>query len=182
MGLDTVEIVMNVEDAFSVTIPDDDAARIQTVGELYEFVVSKLASQSVRSRVGGCASARRFREIRRDLQAEFALSRGAIRPSARIGDLIPPGSPRVRWGEFARQHTLPKPPFSFFPVRRFPAPETTLRELVDATTKGNYFTPSGEVDVEKVWKKVLMIVSYQAGVRLEELHRNTHFINDLNLD
>ena len=39
MGLDTVELVMEVEDAFSVSIADDVAERILTVGDLYQFLL-----------------------------------------------------------------------------------------------------------------------------------------------
>jgi len=38
MGLDIVEMVMEVEDQFGLVIPDADAARLQTVGDLYSYV------------------------------------------------------------------------------------------------------------------------------------------------
>lgn len=39
-SLDTVELVMELEDAFSTSIPDDKAEQIQTVGSAVEFIVS----------------------------------------------------------------------------------------------------------------------------------------------
>jgi acyl carrier protein len=36
MGLGFVELIVTVEDAFGVTIPDEDAGGFQTVGQLYE--------------------------------------------------------------------------------------------------------------------------------------------------
>jgi len=39
-SLDTVELVMKLEDNFSTTIPDDDAEKIQTVGQAIEFLVA----------------------------------------------------------------------------------------------------------------------------------------------
>jgi acyl carrier protein len=39
-SLDTVELVMELEDNFSTTIPDDDAEKIQTVGQAIEFLVA----------------------------------------------------------------------------------------------------------------------------------------------
>jgi len=38
-SLDTVELVMELEDAFSTSIPDDEAEKIQTVGNAVDFIV-----------------------------------------------------------------------------------------------------------------------------------------------
>jgi len=42
MGLDTVELVMAVEDHFHVRIPDKEAATLETVGMLHTWVVGEL--------------------------------------------------------------------------------------------------------------------------------------------
>ena len=42
-SLDTVELVMEFEDAFSVNIPDEDAEKIQTVGDAVSYIKDKLA-------------------------------------------------------------------------------------------------------------------------------------------
>ncbi len=39
-SLDTVELVMELEDAFSTSIPDDKAEQIQTVGSAVDFIAS----------------------------------------------------------------------------------------------------------------------------------------------
>ena len=39
-SLDTVELVMELEDNFSTTIPDDDAEKIQTVGQAISFLMT----------------------------------------------------------------------------------------------------------------------------------------------
>ena len=38
-SLDTVELVMGIEDAFDLSIPDDAAEKIQTVGAAIDFVL-----------------------------------------------------------------------------------------------------------------------------------------------
>ena len=40
MGLDSVELVMAVEEEFGFLIPDDDAAKLDTVGKLYQYIVN----------------------------------------------------------------------------------------------------------------------------------------------
>jgi acyl carrier protein len=42
MGLDSVELVMKVEEHFDVSIPDGDAATLVTVGMLHGWVVDEL--------------------------------------------------------------------------------------------------------------------------------------------
>ena len=41
-SLDTVELVMALEEEFGVEIPDEDAEKIKTVGEATESIKSKL--------------------------------------------------------------------------------------------------------------------------------------------
>jgi len=40
-SLDTVELVMEFEDEFEISIPDEDAEKIQTVGNAVEYITSK---------------------------------------------------------------------------------------------------------------------------------------------
>lgn len=42
MGLDTVELVMALEDWFEITIPDEVAQTLFTVGDLHALVVAEL--------------------------------------------------------------------------------------------------------------------------------------------
>ena len=44
-SLDTVELVMEFEDEFDMSIPDEEAEKIQTVGAAVEFIMS-VASKS----------------------------------------------------------------------------------------------------------------------------------------
>jgi len=43
-SLDTVELVMELEDEFDMTIPDDDAEKLKTIGEAVDFINKSLAS------------------------------------------------------------------------------------------------------------------------------------------
>jgi len=40
-SLDTVELVMEFEDEFEISIPDEDAEKIQTVGNAIEYISAK---------------------------------------------------------------------------------------------------------------------------------------------
>lgn len=44
-SLDTVELVMELEDEFETSIPDEDAEKIQTVGQAIEFIMKSSADE-----------------------------------------------------------------------------------------------------------------------------------------
>ena len=43
-SLDTVELVMEFEDEFETSIPDEEAEKIQTVGQAIEYIASHMGS------------------------------------------------------------------------------------------------------------------------------------------
>ena len=45
-SLDTVELVMEFEDEFETSIPDDQAEKIQTVGQAIEFIKTATAQKA----------------------------------------------------------------------------------------------------------------------------------------
>ncbi|MBE0537973.1 MAG: acyl carrier protein [Phycisphaerae bacterium] len=45
-SLDTVELVMEFEDEFDMSIPDEEAEKIQTVGAAIDYIVEIVKSQS----------------------------------------------------------------------------------------------------------------------------------------
>ena len=42
-SLDTVELIMELENRFNIQIPDEDQEKIQTVGNAIDYVKSKIA-------------------------------------------------------------------------------------------------------------------------------------------
>ena len=45
-SLDTVELVMEFEDEFDMSIPDEEAEKIQTVGAAVDYIVNVVKSKS----------------------------------------------------------------------------------------------------------------------------------------
>jgi len=45
-SLDTVELVMEFEDEFDMSIPDEEAEKIQTVGAAVDYIINTIHSKS----------------------------------------------------------------------------------------------------------------------------------------
>ena len=82
MGLDTVEIIMNIEARFKIHSPDEAASRCDTVAELQNEVVALLRQQRRES------GERLQREVYDGIVAEIVNVTGA--PSSKI-------KPELRW-------------------------------------------------------------------------------------
>ena len=102
MGLDGVELLLDLEEAFGVSITDGEAQSIQTVGQLYELVLSKLPESDA------CASMIAFNRLRRGLQTSGAPRNRVVR-SASLPELLPRPCRRVAWGRLASVSGLKLP-------------------------------------------------------------------------
>ena len=80
MGLDIVEIVIAVESAFGIEIPDSMAPSLGTVGMLYDYVAAHLRP----SAKPGLYSGELWERYLDVLQHEIGGSRLALRPGARF--------------------------------------------------------------------------------------------------
>jgi acyl carrier protein len=103
MGLDAVELVLRVEDEFAISILDDEASTVRTVGDLYRLVLCKLdASPS-------CLSSKAFYRTRRAIIETLQLPRRSIRPSTILDELIPERSRIKLWEEIGSRIGLAFP-------------------------------------------------------------------------
>ena len=84
MGLEGVELVMDVEDRFGTSFPDAELERMQTVGDLLNFIMARIRSQNS----DACPSAAMFYPIRKILVDQFNVDRSNVRPSTRLESLV----------------------------------------------------------------------------------------------
>lgn len=102
MGLDGVELVMEVEDRFNVRLADHDVERVRTVADLAALVLARMPFLR-----GACPTARSFYELR-TLLTSRGIKRSDIRPRTRLAELFPPGS-REAWKSLcAEDRRLPR--------------------------------------------------------------------------
>jgi acyl carrier protein len=117
VGLEVVEIVMDAEESFGISLPDARVSEIRTVGELHECIVDVLGQDQdetalrpiVLERLGGALSA-----CERSNDSVPLLRRssagGKIDADAPLSSLFPFSARRVTWVQFEKALGLPLPP------------------------------------------------------------------------
>jgi len=113
MGLDTVELVIEIEETFGISIDDSEGQQIQTVGELYDLVIEKRgkARTEARAKQGRvCLTAATFYRIRRALIDSLGLERSGIHPGTCVHKLIPFRDRREAWSRLQASFKFRLPP------------------------------------------------------------------------
>jgi acyl carrier protein len=85
MGLDAVEILMEVEEAFDITLDDAEAEKMATPRDLIESVSRKVTQAAPST----CLTQRSFNLLRKALLQRLPLKRWDITPSVRLTALVP---------------------------------------------------------------------------------------------
>lgn len=110
MGLDAVEVMMEIEDQLGVSIPDEEASDTRTVGDLIACVQRHYQRETSDQRYLIHA----FGAFRTALLQELPLQRREIRPSTPLARLIPKRHRRRVWSHL-KQHGLPLPHLRLHP-------------------------------------------------------------------
>jgi hypothetical protein len=111
--MDIVPVIMEVEERFGITIPDERAWPA-TVGEFYLYLLGRTG----RWAQGPCPTSQAFYRLRRTLTTVFGVDRRRVRPATRLCDLFPAASRGADWPRLAAALGLPNLPE--LPRRRVP--------------------------------------------------------------
>jgi acyl carrier protein len=103
--MDHAELIMGVEEAFDFEIPDHEAARMRTAGQLYAYVVSRLAGAPSRR----CPSSALFYRTRRSLMELSGVPRRSISPSTLMEGALPRDRRKTDWQNLRRAIEAPLP-------------------------------------------------------------------------
>lgn len=94
-GPDPVAVVIAVEESFNITLPDAEAEKIRTMGQLYDYVYARV----VRGQEQVCFTSAAFHRLRRALGEACQVPREQVRLQARLEDLIPLNDRARYWQE-----------------------------------------------------------------------------------
>jgi len=93
MGLDGVELIMEIEKAFDIRIPDQEAEKILTVGDMYDSVWTHLESKHSNQ----CNSQILFYKLRKYFTETFHLPKDLFRPHTILNDIFPQENRRTQY-------------------------------------------------------------------------------------
>ncbi len=79
MGLDTVELVMAIEEEFSIEIPNADAAKLEVLGDLQDYTV-----RALRQRGGTPDESQVWERLTAVVVAQLGVLREEVTRSAHI--------------------------------------------------------------------------------------------------
>jgi len=96
MGLDSVELVMEFEEAFGIKLEDEEVTKTVTPRMVIDLIFSKLKTAEEHV----CRSQRAFYAMRKVLVQTFGLERKAISPDLRFRDSIPKLREKELWEQF----------------------------------------------------------------------------------
>ncbi len=106
MGLDSVELILEAEESFGISLADDEMVKIVTVGQFYDAIMRELPRPEKKF----CLSAVAFHRLHQPLLTVTGRNRGEVRPSTRLDTLIPSRQRKAAWKKIQRLSGLRLPP------------------------------------------------------------------------
>lgn len=103
MGLDTVELLMDVEEVFGIKIPDEEAHTLEGVGELHELILSSMKQTETEIGLTSLVNAK----LCEGLHA-LKISRH-FDASSRVNHLFPLANRRSCWAQLSSETDLKLP-------------------------------------------------------------------------
>lgn len=95
MGLESVELLMEVEKTFDIQVPDSEAKSIKTVGDFYNSVWDKIKDKENKK----CMSAMVYYRFRKLIVSKIGIQNKDLKLDTDINDLIPREIRKSKWIE-----------------------------------------------------------------------------------
>ncbi len=197
MGLDSVELVVSVEDKFGIRIPDTECEQIYTVQDFSDSVYKRILINPTEK----CLTQIVFYRVRKAFQ-KLNLSKEEIKPNTQITELLTQTELKTNWNRIETELGLKLPDLvaldfnqnldthvKFLGFRTFkrtqPVTKGTIRQLVDWTISLNF---EKTIDIEKITDKyeveriISGIISEKMGIPINEIELQHSITSDLGID
>jgi acyl carrier protein len=105
MGLDLVELEMEIEDAFDIKIADEEYVGLETVGQVFDYLCHRLNAQAAQA----CTTQSTFYRLRAAMIQTLGLDRHLLRPDVALDALLPPRNWHREWNRLTDSSGLRLP-------------------------------------------------------------------------
>ena len=197
MGLDSVELVMSVENKFGIRIPDADCEKIYTVQDFADTVFKMISIHPTDK----CLTQIIFYRIRKAFK-NLELTKVEIKPDTNISDFLTQTELKANWNRLETEIGLKLPELvalDFNPnldtyvkflgirtiKRKTPVTNGTIRQLIDWILSLNF---EQIIDIQKITDKyeveriISGIISENMGIPISEIELKHSITNDLGID
>ncbi|WP_394751081.1 phosphopantetheine-binding protein [Spongiimicrobium salis] len=197
MGLDSVELVMSVEDKFGIRIPNAECEKIYTVQDFADKVFEMIPINPSDK----CLTQIMFYRIRRVFR-KFNLTDSPIKPDCKISDLLTPNNLKTKWNLLATELQLNLPElvaldfnpnldshlkiFGIRTIKRdMPITKGTIGHLIDWVISLNF---DRTIDIQNITNKyeiervISGIISENMGIPISEIELKHSITDDLGID
>ncbi|QXP56612.1 phosphopantetheine-binding protein [Cellulophaga sp. HaHa_2_95] len=197
MGLDSVELVVSVEDTFGIRIPDDECEKIFTVQDFADAVFKRISINPTEK----CLKQLIFYRIRKAYQT-LDFEKVIVQPDTKISELFTQLELKTNWKKIETELGLKLPELvalDFNPnldchvkilgirtlKRTLPISKGTIRQLIDWTISLNF---DAIIDIQSITDKyeieriISGIISENMGIPISEIELKHSITNDLGID
>jgi hypothetical protein len=191
MGLDSVELLVTVENHFGINIPDREAEQIRTVHD-FASCIAKYISISSDSK---CKSQMLFYILRDYITEEVGFAKEKFLPSTIINDVIPFENRKDVWNKIETDLNIELPQLSKKDVENdisfFKAlfskerlTDKTIRDLVNWILSLNHkkLMNVGTVfSINEIERILIGVISETNGLEVEEIEPHHRIVEDLGI-
>ncbi|MFV8282844.1 acyl carrier protein [Christiangramia marina] len=197
MGLDSVELLMSIENKFGIRIADEQAKKINTVQDLIDCVYKNITTRPTDQ----CLSQKVFYKVK-NIIPESDIINNKIEPDTVISELYSLHELRKNWSILEKRMDLKLPDihaFDFNPnigsslkflghrtiKRNLPITQSTIKQLIDWIISLN---SEKLIDIQKIRNKyeveriVCGIIHKNMGIPISEVQVHHSISNDLGIN
>lgn len=196
MGLDSVELVMNVEKHFGIRIPDKEAEKILTVQDFTDCVSSYITLDSGAK----CKSQYLFYVLRDYFVTEYQHDKLNFLPTTLIDEIMPVESRKDIWEKLSTDFNIELPTLrkidthpgeeeslfsELFIDKRNPVGDYSIRDLVNWILSLNHrklITVDNLFNTEDVKRIIVGIISDRMAIDVESIEPHHKIVDDLGIN
>ncbi|VAX39691.1 hypothetical protein MNBD_PLANCTO02-642 [hydrothermal vent metagenome] len=177
MGLDSVELIMDVEDHFGITITEEEwESSLSTVGSLVERCRQRILVSETRQNIY-----LPYFFALRDTLREMTLNRLLrVRPSTPIVNVLPSSLQHQFWDQLSEQFHLDPPSFRFWSKQ--PIGFKTVGDITRQIAKRHLaIKPFASSEYTAVLNELRPIIMNALNVKEDEVVPTARFVEDLGM-